>query len=42
LVLDNPNEVFHADDRPYGFIEGTVHNADAPTPGLAFDPGQGW
>ena len=40
--LDNPNEVFHADDRPYGFIEGTVHNADAPTPGLAFDPGQGW
>jgi len=40
--LDNPNEVFHADDRPYGFIEGTVHNDDAPSPGLAFDPGQGW
>ena len=40
--LDNPNEVFHADDRPYGFIEGTVHNADAPAPALAFDPGQGW
>ena len=40
--LDNPNEVFHADDRPYGYIEGTVHNADAPEPALAFDPGQGW
>ena len=40
--LDNPNEVFHADDRPYGFIEGTVHNDDAPAAGLAFDPGQGW
>ncbi|HET7385058.1 MAG TPA: urate oxidase [Nocardioidaceae bacterium] len=22
--LDNPNEVFHVDDRPYGLIEGTV------------------
>ena len=40
--LENPNEVFHADDRPYGFIEGTIHNDDAPAPGLAFDPGQGW
>ncbi|MFT4305606.1 MAG: urate oxidase [Microbacterium sp.] len=27
--LDNPNEVFHADDRPYGLIEGTVLRADA-------------
>ena len=40
--LENPNEVFHADDRPYGFIEGTIHNDDAPAPGQAFDPGQGW
>ncbi len=40
--LDNPNEVFHADDRPYGLIEGTVRREDAPEPGLAFDPGQGW
>jgi urate oxidase len=40
--LENPNEVFHADDRPYGLIEGTIHNDDAPAPGLAFDPGQGW
>ncbi|TDT33589.1 factor-independent urate hydroxylase [Naumannella halotolerans] len=22
--IDNPNEVFHADDRPYGLIEGTI------------------
>jgi len=40
--LDNPNEVFHADDRPYGYIEGTVRRDDAPTADLAFDPGQGW
>jgi urate oxidase len=40
--LDNPNEVFHAADRPYGLIEGTVRREDAPDPGLAFDPGQGW
>ena len=40
--LDNDNEVFHADDRPYGYIEGTIRRDDAPTPGFAFDPGQGW
>jgi urate oxidase len=40
--LDNPNEVFHADDRPYGLIEATVRRDDAPDPGLAFDPGIGW
>jgi urate oxidase len=40
--LENPNEVFHADDRPYGLIEGTVHREGAPEPGPAFDPGQGW
>jgi urate oxidase len=28
--LDNPNEVFHASDRPYGLIEGTVLRDDAP------------
>ena len=29
--LENPNEVFHVDDRPYGLIEGTVvaHGVDA-------------
>jgi urate oxidase len=26
--LDNPNQVFHADDRPYGLIEGTVRHDD--------------
>jgi urate oxidase len=32
--LENPNEVFHVDDRPYGLIEGTVLAADAaPDPG---------
>ena len=40
--LENPNEVFHADDRPYGYIEGTIHREGAPEPQLAFDPGQGW
>ena len=41
--LENKNEVFHADDRPYGLIEGTVRRDDAPAPGPdAFDPGQGW
>jgi urate oxidase len=40
--LDNPNEVFHADDRPYGLIEGSVRRGDALDPGPAFDPGQGW
>ena len=27
--LDNPNVVFHADDRPYGFIEATIRREDA-------------
>jgi urate oxidase len=40
--LDNANLVFHADDRPYGLIEGTVRREGAPDPGPAFDPGQGW
>jgi urate oxidase len=32
----NENEVFHAADRPYGLIEGTVTRDDAPEPGLAW------
>ncbi|GAA3011141.1 factor-independent urate hydroxylase [Streptosporangium longisporum] len=28
--MDNPNEVFHAADRPYGLIEGAVLRDDAP------------
>ncbi|GDY29733.1 factor-independent urate hydroxylase [Gandjariella thermophila] len=34
--LDNPGEVFHAADRPYGLIEGTVLREDAPPAGLAW------
>jgi urate oxidase len=40
--LDNPNEVFHADDRPYGLIQATVTRSDAPAPGPAWDLQQGW
>ncbi len=40
--LENDNEVFHADDRPYGYIEGTIRRDGVPDSGLAFDPGQGW
>jgi urate oxidase len=35
--LENPNEVFHADDRPYGLIQATVQRDDAPPPGRAWD-----
>jgi urate oxidase len=34
--LENDNEVFHAADRPYGLIEGTVTRDDAPAPGQAW------
>jgi urate oxidase len=34
--LDNPGEVFHAADRPYGLIEGTVLRDDAPPAGPAW------
>ena len=34
--LDNRNEVFHADDRPYGLIQTTVLRDDAPDAGLAW------
>src|ERR671913_320560 len=34
--LDNPKVVYHADDRPYGLIEGTVSRDDAPDPGPAW------
>jgi len=34
--LDNDREVYHADDRPYGLIEGTVLADDAPDAGLAW------
>jgi urate oxidase len=35
--LENPNEVFHADDRPYGLIEAAVVREDAPDPGPIWD-----
>jgi urate oxidase len=31
--VDNPGEVFHAADRPYGLIEATVLRDDGPDPG---------
>jgi urate oxidase len=33
----NPNEVFHAADRPYGLIQGTVLRDDAPPADEAWD-----
>jgi urate oxidase len=35
--LDNPGEVFHAADRPYGLIQCAVQRDDAPDPGPAWD-----
>ena len=32
----NENEVFHADDRPYGLIQANVTRDDAPDPGPAW------
>jgi urate oxidase len=40
--LDNRNEVFHADDRPYGLIQATVTLDDAPPPGPAWDAQLRW
>ena len=37
--LDNPGEVFHVDDRPYGLIEGTVlADGASPTAGPTTGP----
>ena len=35
--LDNPKVVYHAADRPYGLIQGTVQRDDAPPAGPAWD-----
>ena len=35
--LDNPGEVFHADDRPYGLIQCAVQRDDAPAAGPAWE-----
>ncbi|WNB86544.1 factor-independent urate hydroxylase [Cellulomonas sp. ATA003] len=34
--IDNPGEVFHAADRPYGLIEAVVTRDDAPPAGAAW------
>jgi urate oxidase len=34
--LDNPDVVYHADDRPYGLIEGTVLRDDVPPADIAW------
>ena len=39
--LDNPGEVFHASDRPYGLIEGTVARDGVPPAPLAWDLSEG-
>jgi urate oxidase len=36
--LTNDNEVFRAEDRPYGLIEAVLTRPDAPPPGSAWDP----
>lgn len=40
--LENPNEVFNADDRPYGLIQASVLRDDSPPAGAAWDSYQGW
>lgn len=40
--LENNNEVFNADDRPYGFIQATVLRDDSPPFGAAWEVYQGW
>jgi urate oxidase len=36
--LDNPNEIFRVEDRPYGLIEASILESDAPAAGPAWDP----
>ncbi|MGX9790247.1 factor-independent urate hydroxylase [Mycobacterium sp. MMS18-G62] len=40
--VDNHNEVFHADDRPYGLIQAVVTRDDAPDAGPAWKSQRGW
>lgn len=40
--VDNPGEVFNADDRPYGLIQASVLRDDAPDAGSAWTPGAGF
>jgi urate oxidase len=34
--LDNPDVVYHADDRPYGLIEAVVERDDVPPAEIAW------
>jgi len=36
--LENPNEIFRVEDRPYGLIEAVILAEDAPPAGPAWDP----
>ena len=36
--LENPNEIFRFEDRPYGLIEAAILAEGAPDPGPAWDP----
>jgi urate oxidase len=36
--LENPNEVFRVEDRPYGLIEAAILRPGAPPAGAAWDP----
>jgi urate oxidase len=36
--LENPNEIFRVEDRPYGLIEASILQSDAPAAGPAWDP----
>ena len=40
--VTNSNEVFHADDRPYGLIQATVQREDAPEAGSAWERFVDW
>ncbi|MFT4086414.1 MAG: urate oxidase [Gordonia sp. (in: high G+C Gram-positive bacteria)] len=40
--LENPGEVFHADDRPYGLIQAVVSKTDGPDAGPAWTEYRGW
>jgi urate oxidase len=40
--LDNPDVVYHADDRPYGLIEGTVLRDDVPPADVAWQSTPGF
>jgi urate oxidase len=36
--LENDNEIFRVEDRPYGLIEASIAQADAPSAGPAWEP----